>query len=167
MSDNTVIFVPPCQLAYIRVTGPYRRTSGPAWQRIIAWLETRGHALVDGVGYGLALDDPRSSAADTLRYDAGIKTPSTFSAQDLETVSLREFHGGAYFKSGHQGSYKKLGRAVSNARNVLLPHAGLMHDASRPVLTINYSYPGRTTPAAQRADICIPVLPDRRLMTRE
>ena len=47
-----------------------------------------------------------------------------------------------------------------------VPRAGLIHDVWRPVLTMNYSYPA-TTPAGEHvADVCIPVLPDRRIEPR-
>lgn len=166
MPERNVIFIPPCQLSFVRMTGPYQASSVAAWQRLLDWLSDRGHSVIDEVGFGFALDDPRITPAENLRYDACVKSPVTWSDADAAFVGSQHFGGGAYFKIAHRGSYGMLGRAVSQARNVLLPREGLMHDASRPVLTMNYSYPSTTPPEEQLADICIPVLPDRRLEPR-
>ena len=50
--------------------------------------------------------------------------------------------------------------------DVLVPREGLIHDLSRPVLTMNYSYPSITPPGEHVVDVCIPVLPDRRIEPR-
>lgn len=167
MTNRNVVFIAPSELAFVRVTGPYAASSVAAWARLLDWMAQRGHAAPDEVGFGLALDDPRTTLPELLRYDACVKRPTTFSDDDISIVTLKQFHGGAYFKTPHRGSYQMLGRAVSLARNELLPREGLMHDATRPVLTLNYSYPSTTLPEDQFAEICIPVFPDRRLMPRD
>ena len=116
MQDLNVIFVSPCQLAYVRKVGPYATSSVAAWQRILDWLSARGHKAVDDVGYGLAIDDPRAIDASDLRYDACVKVPLTWTDADTGIVGLRQFCGGAYFKKRHVGSYGALGRIVSEAR---------------------------------------------------
>ena len=50
--------------------------------------------------------------------------------------------------------------------DVLVPRESLIHDLSRPVLTMNYSYPSITPPGEHVVDVCIPVLPDRRIEPR-
>lgn len=166
MQETNVIFLPPCPLAYVRVTGPYPTASAQAWQRILDWLSKRGHEPVDGVGYGLSIDDPRRVPAQLLRYDACVKIPTTWSELDTGYVGLRQFRGGAYFMTRHTGSYGNLGRLVSEARDILIPRQGLVHDSARAVLTMNYSNPMQTPPGQQLADICIPVLPIERQAAR-
>jgi AraC family transcriptional regulator len=166
MHDLNTVFIPPCQLAFVRMTGPYPIASAAAWQRLLDWMQARGHEAVDHVGFGLSIDDPRTTPADELRYDAGVKVPVTWDASDAAYVSLRNFSGGAYYKKRHVGSYAELGSVVSEARDILVPREGLIHDMSRPVLTMNYSYPSLTPPHEQVCDVCIPVLPDRRVQPR-
>jgi AraC family transcriptional regulator len=166
MTDHSVVFLPPCALVFVRASGPYPTSSSAAWSTLLAWLSDAGHTAPDHVGFGLALDDPRTTPAEQLRYDACVKRPATFSDRDLGGVSLQHFQGGAYYRFLHTGAYGLLGRAVSDARNVLLPREGLVHDPQRAVLTLNYSYPDSTPPEEQRAEICLPVLPNRRLWPR-
>lgn len=166
MHDLNTVFIPPCELAFVRMTGPYPQSSVAAWQRLLDWLTARGHEAVDHVGFGLAIDDPRSIPAEELRYDACVKLPVTWDISDAGIVSVRNFRGGAYFKIRHVGPYTALGSVVSEARDILVPREGLIHDMSRPVLTMNYSYPAQTPPHEQVADVCIPVLPDRRVQPR-
>lgn len=166
MHDSNTLFVPPCQLAFIRMTGPYPTSSLAAWERLLEWISLQGHEVIDDVGFGLAIDDPRTTPAAELRYDACVKVPVTWSAADARIVGIRHFRGGAYFKQRYVGSYAAIGKAVSEARDILVPRAGLIHDVWRPVLTMNYSYPA-TTPAGEHvADVCIPILPDRRIEPR-
>jgi DNA gyrase inhibitor GyrI len=166
MHDLNTVFISPCQLAYVRMTGPYPEAAAAAWKRLLEWMDVRGHEAIDHVGFGLAIDDPRNTAADQLRYDAGVKVPVTWNSADAEYVSLRNFSGGAYFKKRHVGPYAELGTVVSETRDILVPREGLIHDMSRPVLTMNYSYPSLTPPHEQVCDVCIPVLPDRRVQPR-
>ncbi len=134
-------------------------SSAAAWGVMLDWLDKRGHEAIGHVGYGMALDDPRITSNDDLRYDACVRVPTTWSALDNKYVQLKLFDGGAYLKTRHIGSYGALGRVVSKARDELVPRQGLTHDLSRAVLTMNYSYPDETLPAEQVADVCIPVIP--------
>ena len=165
--NQNVIFISPCELAFVRKTGPYPLSSVAAWKVILDWLANEKHDVIGEVGYGIAVDDPRTKSAEHLRYDACIRKPVTISAADHAIVSVQLFNGGAYFSTRHVGSYSALGRVVAEARDVLVPREGLIHDLSRPVLTMNYSYPEKTAPGNQIADICIPVVPDRRFEQRD
>lgn len=167
MLTPNVIFIAPCQLAFVRKTGPYATSSAAAWSVVLDWLAARGHDVIDNAGFGIALDDPRETPQHRLRYDACVRKPATFSPADDAVVRIRHFEGGAYFITRHVGCYSLLGGIVSEARDVLVPRQGLIHDLSRPVLTINYSYPSQTLPEAQTADVCIPVVPDRRMTERD
>lgn len=166
MQEPNVIFIAPCQLAFVRMTGPYPTSSLDAWKVILDWLAERKHEVIGTVGYGLALDDPRSTPPDALRYDACIRTPPAFDSEIDRAIRLQQFTGGAYFTTRRIGCYSALGKVVSEARDVMLPRQGLIHDFSRPVMTMNYSYPSETPPGQQVADVCIPVVPDRRLAPR-
>lgn len=167
MSAVSVIFIAPRHLAFARMTGPYPVSSAAAWGVILDWLEKRKHEAIGHVGYGMALDDPRTTPADDLRYDACVGTPTTWTAADSNFVQLKFFDGGAYLKTRHIGSYGALGKVVARARDELVPRQGLIHDLNRPVLTMNYSYPDATPPSEQIADVCIPVMPNRRIVDRE
>lgn len=165
--NSNVIFIAPCTLAFVRMSGPYPEASLAAWNMLLDWLADRRHKVIGEHGIGIAHDDPRTTPHEHLRYDACIRKPATFSPQDSTVVRIQQFNGGAFFKTRHVGSYGALGNIVSQARDELVPRQGLIHDLSRPVLTINYSYPAQTPPGQQIADVCIPVLPDRRLVVRD
>ncbi|MBK9078800.1 MAG: GyrI-like domain-containing protein [Hyphomicrobium sp.] len=158
-SNISIIFIAPCQLAFARMSGPYPVSSAAAWGVMLDWLEKRSHEAIGHVGFGMALDDPRTTRHDDLRYDACVRTPTTWSAIDTKYVQLKQFEGGAYAKTRHVGSYGALGRVVSQARDILVPRQGLIHDMSRPIVTMNYSYPAETPPSEQISDVCIPVIP--------
>lgn len=166
MSDVSVIFIAPRQLAFARITGPYPASSAAAWAVMLDWMATRNHAPIGHVGYGMALDDPRALEANALRYDACIELPATWTDADMALVQVKMFEGGAYLKTRHTGSYGALGPVVARARDELVPRRGLIHDLKRPVLTMYYSYPHETPPEKQIADVCIPVMPDRRATVR-
>jgi DNA gyrase inhibitor GyrI len=158
-SSISVIFIAPCQLAFARMTGPYPISSAAAWGVMLDWLAKRNHEAIGHVGFGTALDDPRTTPKNDLRYDACVRTPATWSGSHAKYVQQKVFEGGAYAKTRHVGSYGELGRIVAAARDVLVPRHGLIHDMSRPIVTMRYSYPAETPPSEQVSDVCIPVIP--------
>lgn len=162
MSDVSVIFIAPRQLAFARMTGPYPVSSAAAWGVMLDWMDKRGHEPIGHVGYGMALDDPRAVRADDLRYDACVEVPTTWTDADMKFMQIKLFEGGAYLKTRHTGSYSALGRVVSCVRDEIIPRSGLTHDLKRPVLAMYHSYPHETLPDQQIADVCIPVMPNRR-----
>lgn len=162
MIDGKLTFLRPANLAFVRATGPYPESSKQAWARLLEWLDKAGHVPVGLVGYGMALDDPRVVKSEDLRYDACVIKPTTWTSADAEIVRMKNFDGGAYLLVRRIGSYADLGAIVSNARNEMVPRSGLLRDDTRALVTINYSYPDQTEPSEQIADICIPVIPDRR-----
>lgn len=166
MLTGKVTFLKPAQFAYVRMTGPYPVSSVAAWNVMLDWLAKNGHTPIGQVGYGMALDDPRIVPADELRYDACVIKPTTWTLDDSDTVALKEFDGGAYLQVRHVGSYRELGLVVSEVRDAVVPRQGLVQDKSRSLITMNYSHPAETAPDQQIADICIPVMPDRRQKER-
>lgn len=162
MLTGKVTFLKPAELAFVRMTGPYPTSSAAAWRVILDWIDKAGHVPIGHVGYGMALDDPRSVPAEELRYDACIIKPSTWTKEDAQNIHLKPFDGGAYLQVRHVGSYRELGLVVSEVRDAVVPRQGLLQDQSRALITMFYSYPTDTPPGEQIADICIPVVPDRR-----
>ena len=164
MLQGKVTFLQPAVLAFVRATGPYQASSDTAWRSIRDWLNTTGHVVVGNVAYGMALDDPRATSAETLRYDACVIKPPTLTSGDLDVVQLKEFEGGAYLLVRHVGRQKDIGSVVSEARDLIMQREGLYWDSTRSLVTMTYSFPPNEED--QICDICIPVIPDRRTMTR-
>lgn len=167
MLTGKVIFLPPSEFAFVRKVGPYPLSSAAAWDLMLEWLDKNGHVPVGHVGYGMALDDPRSVPADELRYDACVIKPTTWTLKDDGgAICLKNFDGGAYLQVRHVGSYRELGLIVSEVRDVVAPRQGLVKDNTRALITKHFSYPSEVSSNEQIADICIPVIPDRREKAR-
>lgn len=158
-----VKYLPPVKLASIRGTGLYARSSEIAWSGMFHWLESRGHMLRTGRGYGLMHDDPQTTLMDRMRYDACVRVPETWQACDEWFVKIITFKGGGYAVQRHVGPYSEVGRIVSTVRSHQLPLDGVFLDPNRPVLCIYHSNPRTVAPKLQTADVCLPIAPERRL----
>ena len=61
--------LPAVRVAYLRYKGPYGAAIGEFWQEVVTpWLQA--FRLSGRVTYGVALDDPNSTAPAECRYDA-------------------------------------------------------------------------------------------------
>jgi AraC family transcriptional regulator len=64
----------PTPIAYLRHVGPYGEPIGIFWQaQVYPWMVTNG--LIGQPRYGISQDDPRVTAQEQCRYDAGCELP--------------------------------------------------------------------------------------------
>ena len=70
-----LVDLPARCVAYVRVLDPFRPDIVPqAYERLLAWAETRG--LADGQWLGYMWEDPEIVALPDCRYDAGLVVPA-------------------------------------------------------------------------------------------
>jgi len=166
MNQARVIYLKPSELAAVTLRGAYKDTVAHAWDQLFSWLEHGAHHEKPGRGYGLAYDDPRQVPADVCRYSAGVHVPKNWQMGDFAFVSRQTFAGGAYLFYRNRGYYSEMGSIISALRDFWVPKNGLCFDPSRPVATFYHDDPRFTRPEERVADLCIPVLGERRAKPR-
>lgn len=121
-----LIDLPPVRLACLRYTGPYGPAIGAFWREIFfPWLHL--HQLGGPTCYGIALDDPRSTAPEQCRYDAGVEVPASFEAE--MPASMITLPGGRYAVAPFRGAACDIGAAWIDICQRLIPTHGLQNDA--------------------------------------
>jgi AraC family transcriptional regulator len=95
-----VVDFPATRVAYLRNVGPMGPTVGAFWREtVLPWLAANG--LSDRPRYGMAVDDPATTAPDKMRYDACVEVPDDFVATKPAAIAVlpagrfavREFNG--------------------------------------------------------------------------
>ncbi len=157
MKKGKVVYLKPTWLAGVHSHGPYSETVPVAWKSILEWLESGDHYEMPDRGFGLTYDDPRTVAADSLRYVAGVEVTAAWRPQEGSPVSRVQFKGGSYTIVQHNGPYSEVGEIISNYRDKWVPRLGLCLDGRRPLLAIYHSDIRIVEPEDQVADICLPV----------
>lgn len=161
-----VRFISPVKLAIVSARGPYARSVGQAWNQMFAWLDSRQHSEPVTIGYGLAHDDPQTTLSTKIRYDAGIPLPASWKPEDENFAQVHTFRGGSYTVQHYAGPYQNLGRLISQTRRDFIARSGLVLDRTRPVVCIYRSDPRQVGPEDQHADVCLPVMIERRATPR-
>lgn len=145
--------VPKMTVAYVRHTGPYEKAE-VAWQKLMAWAGKNGVVGPDTVFAGVGYDDPETTPADKIRYDACITVPKGTKAEG--EVRLQEIGGHKYAIFIHRGPcdtlkntydyiYKKW--APATKPNISYDHA----------LEIYKNDPETTSPAELITEVCVPL----------
>lgn len=157
MQKGKIIYLKPRWLAGFHSVGPYGETVPAAWDRVLEYLDSGMHFEMPDRGYGLTYDDPRSVAAERLRYVAGVNVASDW-LPHRDCAAMRiEFKGGSYSVFRHEGSFKEVGEVISKVRTMWVPRLGLRLDPAKPLLAIYHGDPRTVPPAQQVAEICLPV----------
>ncbi len=151
------VYLRPLTVASSRGKGPYAQSSMAAWGRMFEWLNHSGMIRSTGCGYGLLLDDPRSTAPDQLRYDACVELIAGFTERLPADIGTRRLPGGAYARVRHTTGSNGLGVAISRLRDEWVPSQGLIMDSRRPIIEIYLDDPSLVGLEQLRVDICLPV----------
>ncbi len=151
------VYLRPLTVASYRVKGPYAQSSMEAWGRMFDWLRASGMIRSTGCGYGLLLDDPRSTAPEMLRYDACVELIAGFTERLPGDIGTRRLPGGAYARVRHTTGSNGLGAAISRLRDEWVPSQGLSVDSRRPIIEIYLDDPNVVGLEQRRVDICLPV----------
>jgi AraC family transcriptional regulator len=146
----------PTQIAYLRHVGPYGQPIGTFWQtQVYPWMVANG--LIGQPRYGISHDDPRVTAPEQCRYDAGCEIPASVLARgDAHRTTIP---GGQYAALGFTGIVADFDSAWNALLRDWLPSSGLQLD-SRPMFEYyptDSSYDPST--GVLECQLCVPVIP--------
>lgn len=146
--------LPQMVYAAFRAVGPYQKTAGPAFHRLMEWAGGAGLITANASVMGLSWDEPGSVPDDQLRYDAAI-------AIDRRIALPDGFHIGAlpamtWALATHRGSYREIGVTFGK----LMEDMGARTDlVAVPLCAIEiYRSPPGTAPADLLTDLGFPVV---------
>ncbi len=146
----------PTMITYLRHIGAYGQPIGEFWQtQVYPWMVTNG--LIGQARYGISLDDPRVTAPEQCRYDAGCETPTNFVAAG--NAHRTTIPGGKYAALSFQGTVADFEAAWDALLRDWLPASGLQLD-SRPMFEyypVDSSYDSAT--GVIQCKLCVPVTP--------
>ena len=98
---------PPIKVAYLRYTGPFGEPLGKFWRNSVApWQAS--HELSDCPRYGVALDNPMSTAPEKCRYDCCVELPPGVKPTDAPATTIP---GGRYAVTCFKGTSAQIGAA--------------------------------------------------------
>jgi AraC family transcriptional regulator len=145
----------PTAIAYLRHVGPYGQPIGTFWQtQVYPWMVASG--LTGQPRYGISHDDPRVTAPEQCRYDAGCEIPASVLARgDAHRTTIP---GGRYAALGFKGVVADFESAWNALLRDWLPSSGLQLD-SRPMFEY-YPTDSSYDPATGvlECQLCVPVV---------
>ena len=146
----------PTQIAYLRHVGPYGQPINGFWQtQVYPWMVANG--LIGQARYGISHDDPRVTAAEQCRYDAGCEIPAGVLARgDAHRTTIP---GGQYAALSFKGVVADFESAWHALLRDWLPSSGLQLD-SRPMFEyypVGSSFDPST--GVLECKLCVPVMP--------
>jgi len=152
--------LPKTKIAYMRQVGPYGPPLMDLWKRFNKWVDRRRLLNDKTIRFGLSLDNPMTTPASELRYDAAIVVDDKFQV-DLTLdpdIELKILEGGEYLMTPFEGTGKEIGQAFEKMFNETVPKSGRSFDYRRDVLE---RYVGKkisgSTADTFRCDLGIPV----------
>ena len=146
----------PTPIAYLRHVGPYGEPIGAFWQtQVYPWMVTNG--LLGQARYGISHDDPKVTAAEQCRYDAGCEIRANFVATGNAHRTV--IPGGKYAALSFKGVVAEFPAAWDALLRDWLPSSGLQLD-SRPMFEyypVDSRYDSAT--GVLECKLCVPVMP--------
>jgi DNA gyrase inhibitor GyrI len=142
-------------LLFVRVRGPYGQASTEAWQKLLAWADTRGIRADIHRAFGLNRDHARSTDAEG-RYDACIEVPLGVIEDPESGVGMQMLPGGAFGRHRHADGRTTIGAAFNRLEHEWAPSRGMMLDTNRPLIEAYLSSEPLEEDA--RMDLCLPIL---------
>ncbi len=146
----------PTPIAYLRHVGPYGQPIGMFWQtEVYPWMV--GNGLMGQPRYGISHDDPRVTAPEQCRYDAGCEIPANALARGNAHRTI--IPGGQYAALSFKGVVADFEPAWNALLRDWLPSSGLQLD-SRPMFEY-YPTDSSYDPATGvlECQLCVPVMP--------
>ena len=150
---------PPATVFYARAHGPYASSSREAWQVLDAWLDQNAARRRARFGFGILHDNPRTTAAELIRYDACVPLLSCADLEPASTISRQTLPAGAWAVHTHVGAYDHMGDVIACLHSEAIPKRGLTVDYDRPFMAIYLNDPRVTREVHRRTELCIPVVP--------
>ncbi|MEZ5357833.1 MAG: GyrI-like domain-containing protein [Candidatus Zixiibacteriota bacterium] len=112
----------PMRVACIRHIGPYQECT-KAWEALFKWATEKKIDPKTTHWIGASYDDPETTPAEKLRYDACVVVSGDIQADD--TVEIKNFPGGKYAYAVHKGPYRNMGQTFKAIFTEGFPKAGL------------------------------------------
>lgn len=147
---------PAAAVACMRETGSFMESANKAWQRLAGWMESVDVASEVSEFLGVMHDDPESTPAEDLRYDACLTVPAGYDAGG--EVLQYELPAGEYAVGLHVGPYEHLGQAWSELM-AWLAESGRQPDYGSPCFEIYRNDPRVTPPEALQTEIFLALQP--------
>jgi AraC family transcriptional regulator len=142
---------PPRRVAYMRHIGPYMEV-GPTFQKFMAWAGAHGlfgpNTLVLGIGH----DNPATTPAEKLRYDACVTVDDNFKPEG--EVGVQTLAGGEYGVARLRGSYEELALVYHYLFEIWLPTSGRVM-APAPPFEIYVNSPAMVPEEDLLTDVCV------------
>jgi len=154
----TVKNVPSYRLAYMRNVGAYGPHGGVGqlWMKLKRWAEPRDLWSGDRICFGIAHDDPRVTAPDKCRYDAGIVIPADLKAD--AQVNVVELPAGKYALAAFEGTAADIGGCWERMFSSWFPDSGYQPDDGAFVEIYRGDAFDEKT-GVVRCDLAVPVKP--------
>lgn len=150
---TTIQTLAPLRVACIRKIGPYEEC-GPVWEKLTGLLGPDGHLGPGTQMIGIGYDDPDTTPATEIRYDAAVTVTDDFEAFDK--ITIREIAGGRYAVTTHEGPYEQLKHTYRELFGTWVPQSG--HElANAPCFEIYLNDPTATDPTDLLTDIYLPL----------
>lgn len=143
-------------IAYLRHVGPYGQPIGAFWQtQVYPWMVANG--LMGQPRYGISHDDPRVTAPEQCRYDAGCEIPDSVLARGI--AHRTSIPGGQYAALDFKGVVADFEPAWNALLRDWLPSSGLQLDG-RPMFEY-YPTDSSFDPVTGilGCQLCVPVMP--------
>jgi len=144
----------PVRIAYLRYQGEFGPAVGQFWQeKVYPWLAENN--LLDAPKYGIARDDPETTAKNKLRYDAGAEVAKTFVPP--QNTQLDELPGGLYACAKYRGTPAEIQTGWDRLLREWLPSSGYQLDARPCFEYYSSETEGDEQTGAFTCDLCIPI----------
>lgn len=98
--------IPDLTVGFLRHMGPYHEV-GDTWRSLMEWVGSKG-LLGRAKCFGVCHDDPQTTPAAELRYDACVDLTGLDVEVDGE-LKTQTLPGGRFAKTVHRGTYENLG----------------------------------------------------------
>lgn len=151
------VYLRPSQLVGFRMVGPYCQTAEKAWASMFDWLDRNGLRGEVKRGFGMAFDDPRTTAAEKCRYMACIDMPEGLAPSAWEEMMPQGLPGGAYARHRHVGKHEAISSVIRTIREQWCNRTGVVLAKGRPLVEIYLDDPKFCEPDKLRTDLCLPV----------
>jgi DNA gyrase inhibitor GyrI len=155
---TNLVYLRPVRVLALRVTGPYSTSAAEAWDQMALWVRTRAASCQMTPGYGLLLDDPRTTAPAKCRYEACIPQQPELFGHSLRDFFVKQTPAGPYARARHVGGNIGIARAITKIRSEWASKNGLLTDPTRPLIEIYLDDPSKLPIEQQRIDVCVPVM---------
>lgn len=142
----------PMTVASVRHIGPYQDCK-VAWEALCGCAEVAQQMGPGTVTLGICYDDPNTTDADKIRYDACVTVAADFVVP--EGIDKQEIVGGRYAVVIHRGSYTKLMDTYQPLYEEWLPASG--EEPSGPPLEVYLTCPGITPEDEAVTEIRLPL----------